>query len=589
MFEDAEPEQSVELVQVEGSDYQNPIVNKTKFNNPPLPVTKVPGNPCTDPNKGAPSKADKRAAKCTIKKSPQCYKLQSRFLAIQGGIADERDALMEEVAKLEASCKETKKTLETSIENDEALLASSQTKLAEATQKEAAAGESARQTAAQNEQLNNDLVKQMKLCSTHYIEFETELCALKKIRGELYKMKDKKKAPFFADCEVSKWSPEACTKKCAGGKQKLTRSVLTHPNGGAKCLPLAAMMSCNNGPCPVDCELHAWSGWSKCSADCGGGVTQRLRDVKRAMKHGGKPCGETSESKSCAIAACEKDCDLGRWTKWTSCSKDCDGGSKKRQRFIKKAAEGAGKCPGQWTRKRLQYRKCNMRRCRANIKCKKSMDIVLMLDGCPKSGPKAWGAITKAATNVLDRYVKPAKTNVAVIQFCGPRTWSGVAKCTGKANGKVNTEKVCKVMIKQHFSENVAKAKTLIKGLQPQKGEKLTELALISAVQELTLGRKTAPSVVIVFNDGSPLSLRKTLIASRKVRKAARLLWVPIVRFSPLKDIKNWASRRWQENIVRVKKFSDMGSPATATHIIANLCPSKTPKLKRRRPRKRKR
>jgi hypothetical protein len=33
--------------------------SKTKFNNPPVPKTKVPSNPCTDPNKGAPSAEDK--------------------------------------------------------------------------------------------------------------------------------------------------------------------------------------------------------------------------------------------------------------------------------------------------------------------------------------------------------------------------------------------------------------------------------------------------------------------------------------------------------------------------------------------------
>merc|ERR1719424_1631190 len=105
------------------------LQNKTTFANPPVPRTKVPSNPCKDPYAGAPSAADKRAAKCTIKKSPQCYKLQSRFLAIQGGIADERDKLLEDIS------------------NDESLLASSQTKLAAATEKEAGAGEAARQTA----------------------------------------------------------------------------------------------------------------------------------------------------------------------------------------------------------------------------------------------------------------------------------------------------------------------------------------------------------------------------------------------------------------------------------------------------------
>ena len=182
----------------------------------------------------------------------------------------------------------------------------------------------------------------MKTCSGNYINFETELCALKKIRGELYKMKGGGHSAFFVDCEVSKWDPEECTKKCAGGEQKLTRSVMVHPNGGTKCLPLAAMRSCNNHPCPVDCKLSTWSGWSKCSAECGGGVQQRLREVKRAMKYGGKPCGGTSETKACNGQACEKDCELTEWTKWSACSKDCDGGTRKRQKFVRKVPLGEG-------------------------------------------------------------------------------------------------------------------------------------------------------------------------------------------------------------------------------------------------------
>merc|ERR1719311_679498 len=251
MFDDSAPHDIVQLMQVDDDGYQEPMVNKTKFNNPPIPKTKVPGNPCNDPYAGAPSAEDKRAAKCTIKKSPQCYKLQSRFLAIQGGIADERDQLLEDISNLERACEEQKKTLETQIENDQSLLASSNTKLAAATEKESTAGEEARQTAKENEQYNNDLVTQMKKCSANYINFETELCALKKIRGELYKLKGGGHSAFFQDCEVSKWDPEECTKKCGGGEQKLTRNVLAQPKGGTKCLPLAAMGSCNNFPCPA--------------------------------------------------------------------------------------------------------------------------------------------------------------------------------------------------------------------------------------------------------------------------------------------------------------------------------------------------
>merc|ERR1719247_2925952 len=136
---------------------QDPVSNKTQFNNPPVPRTEVPMNPCTDPNMGAPSAADKNAAKCSLNGSPQCYKLQERFLLIQAGIEDERDELMQEIAMLEEHCEEHKQGLETQIQNDKDMLSNAQTKLAAATEKEATAGETARQTNAENTQLNNDL------------------------------------------------------------------------------------------------------------------------------------------------------------------------------------------------------------------------------------------------------------------------------------------------------------------------------------------------------------------------------------------------------------------------------------------------
>merc|ERR1719287_226420 len=586
MFDVDAPVETVQFMQVDSAGYQEPLVNKTKFNNPPVPKTKVPSNPCKDPYAGAPSAADKRAAKCTIKKSPQCYKLQSRFLAIQGGIADERDQLLEDISKLEAACEEQKKTLETAIANDEDLLASSNTKLAAATEKESTAGEIARQTSKQNDQYNADLVKQMKKCSNNYITFDTELCALKKIRGELYKLKGGGHSAFFQDCEVSKWEPEECSKKCAGGEQKLTRSVLVPRKGGTACLPLTAMTGCNHQPCPVDCQLHEWSGWSKCSAKCGGGVTQRLRDVKRAMMYDGKPCDQTSQTKPCNAQACEKDCDLGEWTKWTKCSKDCDGGSKKRVKFIEQPAEGEGTCAGKWSASRLQYKACNQKRCKLRtedkfLKCNTTMDVIMLIDECPKNGEKSFKAQIEAARNVVDAWTGEGLTaspEFSIIQYCGPRTWSGVSKCT---NGKpVDLEKVCRIKIVQHFNADPKKTKNTLNGLAFAKGTKLVALAFLSASAELTLGRKTAQSVVITFTDGAPLSFRKTKLASRTLRKKTRLVWVVVAKFSPLKDIKTWASRRWEENLVKVKSSKSLADPNTVTHIVANICPKKIPKLK---------
>merc|ERR1719171_578984 len=585
LFEGVESlEESMEFLQIEADVSQNPV-----FNNPPVPRTKVPMNPCTDPAKGAPSAATKRAAKCTLT-GAKCYKLQERFLLIQAGIKDDRDALLEDIADMEKHCEETKNTLETQIKNDEDILSDSQTKLGFATEKEATAGETARQTAAEHDQLDSDLRKQMKTCNDNYINFETELCALKKIRGELMKMKGDGHSGFFQDCEVSKWDPEECTKKCFQkgrpfGEQKLTRSVITHPSGGAKCLPLAAMKKCNLQPCPVDCKVAVWSGWSKCSAECGGGVQQRVREVERAMKYGGKPCGETSESKACNTQACEKDCDLTEWTKWSWCSKDCDGGTHKRVKFVKHAPEGAGKCPGRWSKDRLQYKKCNMKRCKVAAEkkvmtCNASVDVVFLIDGSGSLGKTGWKAEIKAANMFVDAFSGTgAQANMAVILYSGPRTWGGVRKCVGRNSKKVNTEKTCKIKTVTHFTNDMKKVKSLITGLSWPQGSTLTSLALATAKAELALGRKDSKSIVVVITDGRPLSYRATGIASRNLRKSARLVWVPVTKYAPLKRIKWWATRRWQENVVQVKSFKDLEKPDPVNHVIANICPDKNPKV----------
>jgi len=440
-------------------------------------------------------------------------------------------------------------------------------------------------------------VKQMKTCSGNYINFETEMCALKKIRGELYKMQGGPAGKsFFQDCEVGKWDPEECTKTChrkaeGYGQQKLTRTVMTHPNKGAKCLPLAAVKKCNMQPCPVDCKVSTWAGWSKCSAECGGGVQQRLREVKRAMKHGGKPCGETSETKACNGQSCEGDCELSTWTKWSRCSKNCDGGSRKRFKFVSKPAEGAGKCPGKWGKERLQYKRCNMRRCvikkKAKAKtltCKKKLDVVFLIDGSGSLGKRGWKAEMVAAQLFVDAFAQPgSNANMAVILYSGPRTWGGVRKCVGRNKKKVDMEKTCKIKSVTHFTKDMKKVKQLVTGLEWPRGSTLTSLALATAKAELSLGRKSAKAVVVVITDGRPLSYRNTYYAARNLRKSARLVWVPVTKYAPLRYIKRWATRRWQENVVRVRSFNALkrvrGSPVNP--IIANICSSRSSRRRR--------
>jgi len=87
------------------------------------------------------------------------------------------------------------------------------------------------------------------------------------------------------------------------------------------------------------------------------------------------------------------------------------------------------------------------------------------------------------------------------------------------------------------------------------------------------LGRKDARSVVVAITDGRPLSYRATGVASKFIRKAARLVWVPVTRYAPLSKIKSWATRRWQENVVQVKDFKALEKLEVVDHLIANMCP----------------
>merc|ERR1719380_44379 len=138
--------------------------------------------------------------------------------------------------------------------------------------------------------------------------------------------------------------------------------------------------------------------------------------------------------------------------------------------------------------------------------------------------------------------------------------------------------KTCKVKMITHFTKDMKKVKDLIGGLKWPQGSTLTSLALQTAKAELSLGRKDAKSVIVVITDGRPLSYRATEIASWNVRKSARLVWVPVTKYAPLKKIKKWATRRWQENVVQVKSFEDLEKPDPVNHVLANICPDDAPR-----------
>jgi len=550
--------------------------NASKIDSNKLRRSLVPASPCEDPSKGAPTPKDKRAAKCTVSGTASCTKLQERFILIQAGLKDSQDSTKDETVDREKTCEETEVTLSKSVEKAEQTLKQQQTKLAEGTSCENEAAESGRLANTEFTELTKEMEQQKSECSTNYQQFETEACGLKKIRSELYtKMKGMGGTPFFQDCKVSDWVAAECSVECGGGVQQMSRSVDTQPQGGAQCLPLTQMRACNQQPCPVDCKLSTWSGWSSCSAECGGGVQERLRDIERNMKHNGNPCGEVSETKSCNVQSCEQDCELSDWTKWAKCSKACDGGTRKRIKRVKVAAIGQGECPMPTSKDRIAFKRCNAHACvkpkdKETISCDAKLDLILVLDGSGSLGKKGWAATKKAASLIIGSLDKK-KAKVGVLLFSGPNDWATVRKCY--TDGKVNKKLICKMNWVQHLTSNIGKVLSKVEFLGWPKGSTLTSMALMDALAETQLGRQDAQTVVAVITDGKPVSKSKTWRAAKAVRKVARLMWIPVTKFAPLRFIRRMATKRWQENVVLARSFSTLAKPEFVNHIIADMCP----------------
>eukprot|EP01012_Entosiphon_sulcatum_P049575 TRINITY_DN6820_c0_g1_i6.p1 TRINITY_DN6820_c0_g1~~TRINITY_DN6820_c0_g1_i6.p1 ORF type:complete len:7637 (+),score=112.47 TRINITY_DN6820_c0_g1_i6:5459-28369(+) len=154
--------------------------------------------------------------------------------------------------------------------------------------------------------------------------------------------------PCPIDCQVTAWSEwSTCTKSCGSGIQTRTRTVNWQAsNGGAPCPDLSEAQSCNIQPCPTDCQMTAWSDWSDCSVPCGSGTQSRFRLVAEQSTNGGQPCGPPVETRVCNANPCPVDCIVGQWTEWGKCSSSCAGGLRKRSRVIVVLPSNGGEeCP----------------------------------------------------------------------------------------------------------------------------------------------------------------------------------------------------------------------------------------------------
>ncbi|NXX95340.1 HMCN1 protein, partial [Centropus bengalensis] len=164
--------------------------------------------------------------------------------------------------------------------------------------------------------------------------------------------------------EWLEWRP--CSATCGHGVQERVRQCNTPlpANGGRTCEgPRTDVRSCHSKPCPVDGNWSEWGLWEECSKSCGQGNRTRSRACSSpAAQHGGQPCGGSAvESVMCNIRPCPVDGEWSSWLPWGPCSETCGKGTQTRLRLCSNPppSHAGAHCEGS----DAQMQVCSKRRC----------------------------------------------------------------------------------------------------------------------------------------------------------------------------------------------------------------------------------
>jgi len=493
-----------------------------------------------------PIQPSKQKSKCSLSRSKNCNKFLDQIMMMQGNIQDEVTNLEDQLHQLETKCEEERTSFSQQVTDSEKVLAEAQTEISHSTMEKTQYTETTRLLDIQIERLRNFIHDTFTKWHQKQKELEDTMCGVKKIRTEMYKFQGQDLLP--QDCEVGDWTQNECSASCDGGKREEKREIIAPPkNKGAACPALEAWKDCNVQPCPQDCQIGEWEGWSACSAECGGGVQQRNRGIIQDAKFGGEACGETQQTQTCNSENCDEDCELSDFLPWTPCSKACGTGFQRRKRVELKSARGAGVCPPPGLKKR-QLQRCNMNYCAWDVECTSKVDVMFLIDGSGSMEEDGFSATKAFVAELVKRFQTKGKNGarVGAIQFSGPGTWPNWFKCEA---GLGNDEE-CGLQVVSPLTDDMEKLSAAIAGMEWIGATTNTAGALASAGVELTLGREDASSVVFVITDGDPNFKIKAGAAAHALRKSARLIFVPIGQYVDINNLKHWSSKPVRENII---------------------------------------
>eukprot|EP00747_Dinoflagellata_sp_TGD_P133916 gnl/TRDRNA2_/TRDRNA2_175267_c2_seq21.p1 gnl/TRDRNA2_/TRDRNA2_175267_c2~~gnl/TRDRNA2_/TRDRNA2_175267_c2_seq21.p1 ORF type:complete len:643 (-),score=153.55 gnl/TRDRNA2_/TRDRNA2_175267_c2_seq21:55-1707(-) len=452
-----------------------------------------------------------------------------------------------------------------------------QTILAEATSSKATETDEQTQKVLEKQALSKEYRKVMAECRQRkrYILW-TEVCGVIKVRGEVLKEGSaEQKEASATDCEVGNWIPGECSSPCdpdmKGGMQTLTREVITiNTKYGHPCPSLSWQKKCNEFKCPVDCVVSSWSGWSKCTKECGGGVESRNRKLIVKPKDGGQSCDSLQESEACNSFSCDRDCTLKKWTKLTPCSKACDEGFQEKFRHIKRPVRANGFCFGKMSKERYHKAKCNTQQCIGDEMCIAELDLIIGVDASGSISEKGFKILTTFAKSLLSRYESEAygneATKVAVIQF---------------GNGKLDdvTKVVSDAALIHQLSTDFEAVKTAIDGMHWSKGFTNMAQAFMKATAIIQRSPRTAAAgTFVMITDGKPSFTFATDKAVKAYKGRGRAVIVQVKQYASTETkelMKKYASKPWQTNYISIpgkaSLKADYGHWADKTLVSA--CP----------------
>jgi len=516
---------------------------------------------------------------------PDCALLHDKLSLMWGEFKDKVDELTMEMMKNEYEFEELKENLNSQIR----LLVKSkgrfQQLLAESRSNMAADRTEMKEKYKQKSSLNKQYYSYMRLCKKRIAWIlGQDMCAIKTVRNAVLENSTECPSSKIQDCVMDAWVPGQCTVSCddscdpsqpfkCGGWQKMVRRpVATNDDCGIKCPLMEKYKRCGQFLCPLDCHMSSWSGWSKCTAECEGGLQSHTRSIRVKPRNGGEQCNTVEESRPCNTMSCDRNCRLARWTQWSPCSVACGGGMYEKQRHVLIPTRGEGKCPRSASRYRYRKGKCNTQACNGDEICVAVQDLVIAVDGSGSLQDSGFKILKEYVGTVLGRYETEyfgdAAVKLGIVLF-----GNGVIMPDGKT--------VSPAINAQKLTFNMDDVQSAVAGLPFKKGFTNMAQAFSMAEDMFVKGsRKSAQQSLMIVTDGKPSFSFMTNEMAEQLEDKSIMRYFVVVSDTPLTDdsMKNmlvWASQPWETNLIHVAGLNLLSADMEvfAEKAITKFCP----------------